>query len=450
MPERRVDVAAEERVGVVIRRLVPKDEDTFDPANADTYNEHVWIGNREAGQWQLAASPEKMAKGEELLPLFPMNFKFEGRNRRLHVGVIPVAGREVYETSAPTELQAAPLVSEPGDPLVELDDYRKAVWAEGPETALAIYADTRDPGAGGTGDEMSGDNARDLLRYTLLDMVDFFQEELPQVWSAVEADSDSGLNASSKAVFDAMANVIPNGVSWRTALLRTNAQRESLLLGIDPPAGSQPPVPESVTRANIEAATHSLLAGQGFGNLIFAALDDTEDPAEARPGGAPAKAAAAEARAAAGGGSFYLIRCVYDQPRCGKFRDPVVSAPSRAFQFATFYDPEAPVRPVTVRLPEDTSIGGLAKFPKGVTMVISDNLRQKVEQLQKLGLGEIDEGKVGSPGPAWGIGMICSFSIPIITLCAFIVLMIFIKLLNIVFWWVPFLKICLPIPVKKN
>ena len=48
--------------------------------------------------------------------------------------------------------------------------------------------------------------------------------------------------------------------------------------------------------------------------------------------------------------------------------------------------------------------------------------------------------------------MICSFSIPIITICALIVLMIFVSLLNIVFWWLPFFRICLPIllPGKRT
>jgi hypothetical protein len=44
-------------------------------------------------------------------------------------------------------------------------------------------------------------------------------------------------------------------------------------------------------------------------------------------------------------------------------------------------------------------------------------------------------------------GLDCSgfmLSIPIITICALIVLMIFISLLNIVFWWLPFFKLCLP------
>ena len=48
------------------------------------------------------------------------------------------------------------------------------------------------------------------------------------------------------------------------------------------------------------------------------------------------------------------------------------------------------------------------------------------------------------------LGWLCSFSIPIITLCAFIVLHIFLGLLNIVFWWMLWFKICIPIPKSKS
>ena len=48
------------------------------------------------------------------------------------------------------------------------------------------------------------------------------------------------------------------------------------------------------------------------------------------------------------------------------------------------------------------------------------------------------------------LGMICSFSIPIITICALIVLMIFLSLLNIIFWWLPFFRICFPFPKKAS
>ena len=46
--------------------------------------------------------------------------------------------------------------------------------------------------------------------------------------------------------------------------------------------------------------------------------------------------------------------------------------------------------------------------------------------------------------------LICSFSLPVITICALLVLMIFISLLNIVFWWLPFLRICFPIALKAK
>ncbi|HVZ20628.1 MAG TPA: hypothetical protein VG871_06180 [Vicinamibacterales bacterium] len=51
-----------------------------------------------------------------------------------------------------------------------------------------------------------------------------------------------------------------------------------------------------------------------------------------------------------------------------------------------------------------------------------------------------------SPSNTPAISWICGFNIPIITICAFIVLSIFLSLLNIVFWWLPFVKICIPIP----
>lgn len=54
------------------------------------------------------------------------------------------------------------------------------------------------------------------------------------------------------------------------------------------------------------------------------------------------------------------------------------------------------------------------------------------------------------PGPSGiKIDWICGFSIPLITICAFFVLNIFLTLLNIVFFWLPFIKICIPIPVPS-
>ncbi|HMV65924.1 MAG TPA: hypothetical protein PKA64_03655 [Myxococcota bacterium] len=59
-------------------------------------------------------------------------------------------------------------------------------------------------------------------------------------------------------------------------------------------------------------------------------------------------------------------------------------------------------------------------------------------------------GDVKEAGAGLGIQFICSFNIPIITLCAFILLWVIIILLNIVFWWIPFIMICLPFPKKES
>ena len=54
-----------------------------------------------------------------------------------------------------------------------------------------------------------------------------------------------------------------------------------------------------------------------------------------------------------------------------------------------------------------------------------------------------------SPSPGFTVGWICSFSLPIITLCAFIVLNIFLQLFDLIFRWLLFIKICIPIPRRR-
>ena len=44
------------------------------------------------------------------------------------------------------------------------------------------------------------------------------------------------------------------------------------------------------------------------------------------------------------------------------------------------------------------------------------------------------------------IGMICSLSIPIITICALILLIIIVLLFDLIFHWIPFFITCFPIP----
>jgi hypothetical protein len=57
----------------------------------------------------------------------------------------------------------------------------------------------------------------------------------------------------------------------------------------------------------------------------------------------------------------------------------------------------------------------------------------------------------GGGGPSGGLGIrfLCSFSLPVITICAMLMLSIVISLLNIFLGWMAWVKICIPLPSKK-
>lgn len=86
---------------------------------------------------------------------------------------------------------------------------------------------------------------------------------------------------------------------------------------------------------------------------------------------------------------------------------------------------------------------------KRVRPTVAFALPPKLAQLLRSDAKELRDGK-GDGGSGIGLGWICSFSLPVITLCAFIVLNIFLTLFNLIFFWMPFLKICIPIPKAKE
>jgi hypothetical protein len=56
----------------------------------------------------------------------------------------------------------------------------------------------------------------------------------------------------------------------------------------------------------------------------------------------------------------------------------------------------------------------------------------------------------GPSGGGVGVMWLCSFSIPIITICAFLAFGIFLSLFDLFFFWMAFVKICIPIPFPKS
>jgi len=123
----------------------------------------------------------------------------------------------------------------------------------------------------------------------------------------------------------------------------------------------------------------------------------------------------------------------------------VWSSPSAAFTIAPWYE-SGDVPPVRISLPDVTDKNFLKKLKPSVAFAMPESLFNSMKGAK---LDSLMEGKKPSEGPSIGLGWICGFNIPIITFCAFFVLSIFLSLLNFIFQWLLFVKICIPFPVKK-
>jgi hypothetical protein len=170
----------------------------------------------------------------------------------------------------------------------------------------------------------------------------------------------------------------------------------------------------------------------------------------------------------AGDQGLFVVRMVHMNADCGPLHPPTLSAATQQFRLASFFDPDAPVRPITITLPTDTSPAGLRKHGRGAAFVMSDLLCGQVQRAK--GLGFIDlvlqvlpwpfhksikmkgggEGGGCKGGSNVDIGMICSLSIPIITLCAMILLICIVLLLDFIFRWMPWFIACFPLPRFKG
>ena len=183
---------------------------------------------------------------------------------------------------------------------------------------------------------------------------------------------------------------------------------------------------------------------------------------------------------------LFAIRCVYERLLCsplsphhlgaaspatlppllGDLSAPsVLSDPTEMFQLAGFFDPDAPARPIRIALPIDTSPAGLRKFDKNTAFMISDVLCGQMQRLKGITFGDLvlsvlpwpfhkdlstDAKELGpcKDGPVQ-LGMICTFSLPIITICALILLMVIVLLFDFIFKWIPLFIMCFPLPGFK-
>jgi len=141
----------------------------------------------------------------------------------------------------------------------------------------------------------------------------------------------------------------------------------------------------------------------------------------------------------------YQVRCfIRVDPGDGCPPRIVWSPPSPAFTIKPWYESgEAP--PIQVELPALTP-ERMRDLKPNVAFKVPPEIQQFMDKLNLQGLldGEAKK-KAGVK-----FGMICGFSIPLITICAFIVLQIFLVLLHLAFFWLPFVRICIPFPAVTS
>ena len=423
LPEHRVGKG--DLSGFVLRRLEPK---------GSGYTEYGWIPDGptqpQGGSWvattegALARTSGAGAREEEVIPVFPLRWRQGERLRTVWAGLIPTASRETRLAAATTGADELP----PRRDVLEMQ-LRGRFFD--PFLAEVEHALTQD-------DTEAFTAALEQLAWTLA--------ELWQILSAPDAFGPLGTQSAPSA---------------GAAALRTALSGSAFLL-YQPPAG--PCRALGLWDAMFVAvAAVPKLADGSFTGLFYTIQSADYLAADLFYGGAHLLGAILDALAAAtaaappttsrvprlsGGDDVrWQVRMVYRRDRCDHRSETALSDPSERFVLAGYHDPDAPAREVRIPLPADTSIAALRRARRGVGFVFSPELQQKMKRLGPL--EDLMEGKLKDGGSGISFGEICSFSIPIITLVAMIILMIFVILLNFVFWWLPFLRICLPIPKSE-
>ena len=69
-------------------------------------------------------------------------------------------------------------------------------------------------------------------------------------------------------------------------------------------------------------------------------------------------------------------------PSADRSSRTVCSDPTEPFQMASFFDPDAPARPIRIALPIDTTPAGLRKFDKNTAFMVTDVLCGQIEAAQ--------------------------------------------------------------------
>ena len=389
-PDREVRKVDGESVFYVLRKIDKNNK------------EYGWVVDGLTKSWQLVPGNGKFVLDkEDRLPMFATNSCCQ---RMVQYGYVAVASRDTYKGDVPAFNQTP--AEERLQRLAQLD-----------ENIIQPFQQLLTPGV-----TIPNSVWEEISFYLISDLGDFLDSYLKPVADAIR-NSTTLLNTNPNfALWDYLGthhlNGNPSSPTWRDALRRTYSHEANLVFHI---------AVGGATPDDLRAQVTTVLPTPSAGDLT--ATKKTKLP-----------------KLTADDGEMFQLRCVYERPCDAPFPPRlVVSQPTHRFRMAAFFDTDAPARPIRIEMPVDVSIAAMRKFRKGVGFMMSDAMRNKMGRATN-GLIK-DPPKPGDEGN-WSLGMLCSFSIQIIFIVAFFLLLVFVIVFNLVFWWLPFFRICLPIPKK--
>lgn len=478
LPEHTVDAAKDERVAFVLRRITV----TADPkGKTETETgEWAWIRREDGTAGWMRTAGAALAEGEEQFPMFGSRFHAADCQRRVFAGLIPVSRRETFISGREVPSPASPSAPVRWEDEPRMVDFQRAViepWAEMQARWREVTLRIPTPTLAQLGPEIDAMESASAMM--LIDFAEFLERSLPAVWNAVRSGNPAGLTAGGLALYQQLntrrmwsrAKTFAQSWTVREALRQAHLRRAEFdaltltaggaqrrvpdgfrpVLWMDPgtPDPHEPASPPHNPAGDMAALVALLNRDQSAGTVLDRPLARmVREALKQVPAPALAPQLPPMAPANAQGDDWYCVRCVYLRPNCGKRPPALVSERSERFRLASFYEPDAPARQLRVALPVDTSPATLRKYDRNVAFMLSDQLRKQMSRATNL--KDLMDGKAGDVQGGLDFSVICSFSIPIITICALILLMIIVGLLNIVFWWLPLFRICFPVPSLKS
>lgn len=510
LPDKEINAGEQEKASFVVRRCINNVE-------------HAFVADGNGFEWQpMAAGKEKnVLDGEERIQLFNLNYRTEeNKKRRMMAGLVPVAKREAYLAAGFSDDVAA----NPGDKTYSPLHQLFLADVAGPWKALLQQADIQKSLL----DELNGPDlkerkakaaalrtARESIQtaswYILLDFAAFLKNYLSDLWTKIVQGSPPVGRPEEKVLYDLLGELVLSSnlqqdlkkdvqydeqgevveqatgtikyvnvpgalvLDMRSALKRSYNDRQ-LLETVDHPylresvnenpdnqwPGFLFPLTDPEEPLAVIPPQEKTFDTKYVDDIVTAVVELLKGKATDMPGIEPLKIRSGNDDNEAS----FVIRCVYEQPACEPLRSAIVSDATEAFQMASFFDPDAPARPVRIPMPVDISPAGLRKYQKNTSLIMSDMLCGKIDKIKKVTLGDLirsvlpwplhkDLPDVNNSKPCKGsdgsaVGMVCSLSIPIVTLVALILMIIMVTLFDIIFRWIPYLFTCLPIPGLKG